>query len=50
MKDIQALVRFVNFYRNLIENFLKITYSLNELLKKNVSESEKLVKRERFKN
>ena len=34
VKNIQALVRFANFYRNLIENFFKITHSLNELLKK----------------
>ena len=34
MKDIQALVKFANFYKNLIKKNFKVTYSLNELLKK----------------
>ena len=50
MKDIQALMRFANFYRNLIKDFFKITHLLNELLKRNVSESEKSIKKKRFKN
>ena len=35
IKNIQALIRFANFYKNLIKIFFKITHSLNELLKKN---------------
>ena len=35
VKNVQTLLDFANFYRNLIEDFSRLTNSLNRLLRKN---------------
>lgn len=36
LKNIQTLLKFTNFYKDFIKDFFQITYSLNQLLRKEV--------------